>query len=104
LRIKSRPFAAVALSCLIVVVLAGFDLARPPGRQATARAAIAAIRWYQSTVSGRLGVTCRFTPRCSDYALAVIERHGALGGGWLAARRIVRCGPWTPMGTVDLPK
>jgi putative component of membrane protein insertase Oxa1/YidC/SpoIIIJ protein YidD len=24
-------------------------------------------------------------------------------GGWMAARRIARCNPWTPAGTVDQP-
>jgi hypothetical protein len=101
--IKTRPLIAAILLCLVVVVPLGCDLSRPPAQQATTRAAVSAIRWYQRTVSRHLGANCRFTPTCSDYALAVIRKHGAVRGGWLAARRIARCGPWTPMGTVDPP-
>jgi putative membrane protein insertion efficiency factor len=84
--------------------LLGCDLSRPPDRQVTTHAAVSAIRWYQATLSRRLGAHCRFTPSCSEYALEVIRRHGAARGGWLTAKRLARCGPWTPMGTVDLPE
>jgi putative membrane protein insertion efficiency factor len=93
-----------AFVCLLLVVSLAADLARPPARQLTSRAALIAIRWYQSAVSPHIGGQCRFTPTCSAYARMVIERHGALEGGWLAAKRIARCGPWTPAGTTDLPR
>lgn len=48
-----------------------------------------------------MGVNCRFTPTCSHYGADAIRHHGALGGGWRAAWRILRCGPWTPKGTND---
>jgi putative membrane protein insertion efficiency factor len=92
------------LLCVAAGALLARDFSRPPERQATSRAALSAIRWYQANVSGHLGVRCRFTPSCSKYAITVIERHGFLGGGWRAARRLARCGPWTPMGTVDTPQ
>ncbi len=104
MRIRIRPLAAAALLCLAAGGVLGWDLSRPPGRQLTTRAAVSAIRWYQGALSGRLGVRCRFTPTCSNYALAVLGRHGAVRGGWLTAKRLVRCGPWTPMGTVDSPE
>jgi hypothetical protein len=90
------------------VLLVGLaaDLTRPPADQWMARGALGAIRAYQATLSrayARLGVQCRFTPTCSQYGEACIRRFGALGGGWLAARRVLRCGPWTPSGTVDEP-
>ncbi|MGE0043907.1 MAG: membrane protein insertion efficiency factor YidD [Vicinamibacterales bacterium] len=72
----------------------------------TARAAVGAIHLYQATVSplyARLGVRCRFTPTCSHYGETVIARFGLVRGGWLAARRLARCGPWTPEGTLDPP-
>jgi putative membrane protein insertion efficiency factor len=104
MRIKPRPLVAAMLLCLVVAVPVGCDLSRPPARQVVTRAAVSAVRFYQRKLSPRLGATCRFTPTCSDYALAVIQKHGAVRGGWLATRRLIRCGPWTPVGTVDLPR
>jgi hypothetical protein len=103
-RIRIRPLVAAALLCAVAGGLLGSDLSRPIERQVATRAAVSAIRWYQATLARRLGVHCRFTPTCSEYALTVIRRHGAVRGGWLTAKRLVRCGPWTPMGTVDLPE
>ena len=83
-----------------------YDAARPPARQASARVALAAIHLYQRTLSPLVaggGVACRFTPTCSRYAEAVIARDGIVRGGWLAVKRVARCGPWTPAGTEDLP-
>lgn len=104
MRTKIRPIVVTATLCLAVALPVGCDLARPPERQVTARAMAGGIRLYQRTLSGRLGTRCRFTPSCSHYALAVIQKHGAARGGWLATRRLVRCGPWTPMGTIDPPQ
>ncbi|MGB5399818.1 MAG: membrane protein insertion efficiency factor YidD [Thermoanaerobaculia bacterium] len=64
------------------------------------------IGFYQQRVSSGLskaGVRCRFEPTCSRYAVASIEKYGALEGGWLSALRLMRCGPWTAAGTVDEP-
>ena len=52
---------------------------------------------------GSLGVRCRFQPTCSHYGEGAIRKYGAWKGSWLALWRIVRCGPWTPAGTVDPP-
>ena len=101
---RRRPALAAASACLLLATLLAADLSRPPARQLTSRAAISAIQWYQSSVSPRLGGQCRFTPTCSVYAKTVIGRHGALRGGWMAARRIARCGPWTKAGTKDPPR
>ena len=51
----------------------------------------------------RVGVQCRFTPTCSHYGEACIRRFGVARGGWLAMKRVLRCGPWTPLGTADPP-
>ena len=32
-----------------------------------------------------------------------VRDFGAVKGGWLAFKRVLRCGPWTPMGTDDPP-
>ena len=94
---------------LAIVVAVGallFDAARPPARQISARLAVSGIHLYQRTpspVAARAAAACRFTPTCSRYAEAVIARDGFARGGWLALKRIIRCGPWTPRGTVDRP-
>ncbi len=103
-KLRLRLIVSVGLPLLVVAALLARDLSRPPARQVSARVAISAIRWYHATVAPRLGVRCRFTPSCSVYAIAVIERHGLVRGGWMAARRVARCGPWTKMGTVDEPR
>ncbi|MGF1639804.1 MAG: membrane protein insertion efficiency factor YidD [Rhodospirillales bacterium] len=63
---------------------------------------------YQYLISPILPVSCRYLPSCSHYALEAIDRFGAAKGGWLAARRILRCHPWggsgfdpVPMGRAD---
>jgi putative membrane protein insertion efficiency factor len=94
-----------ALASLLVIILA-LDLQRPPAEQVTTRAAVGSIHLYQATLSrvySRMGIQCRFTPTCSHYSEACIRRFGAMRGGWMAARRVVRCGPWTAAGTFDPP-
>ena len=61
------------------------------------------VRFYRLVLSPWLGSNCRFTPTCSSYALDALERHGALRGGWLAIRRILRCHPWGGAGHAPLP-
>ena len=63
-----------------------------------------ALRGYRYFVSPLLGPACRFHPSCSQYAEQALERHGLLRGGWLAARRICRCGPWHPGGFDPVPE
>ena len=95
----------LAAAALIVFALA-VDLRRAPDQQLSTRAAVLAIHGYQATLArvyARMGVQCRFTPSCSHYGEACIQRFGVMRGGWMAVQRVVRCGPWTPMGTVDPP-
>jgi hypothetical protein len=63
--------------------------------------AVLAYRWLASPL---IAPSCRFHPSCSEYALEALERHGALRGGWLAARRLCRCGPWHPGGHDPVPR
>jgi hypothetical protein len=64
---------------------------------------IAAVRGYQYALRPMLGANCRFYPSCSDYAREAIERHGAMRGSWLAARRVCRCHPYHPGGFDPVP-
>jgi putative membrane protein insertion efficiency factor len=61
------------------------------------------IRLYQLAVSPLLGPRCRFHPSCSCYAHTAIERHGVLRGGWLGAKRLLRCHPFSEGGYDPVP-
>ncbi len=58
------------------------------------RVFLALIRFYRGYISPLRSPCCRFTPTCSAYALEAIEKYGALKGGFLAFRRILRCNPF----------
>ena len=51
------------------------------------------IRFYRGQISPLRPPCCRFMPTCSQYALEAVELHGALKGGWLAFKRILKCQP-----------
>ena len=52
------------------------------------------IRFYQSAVSPYFPARCRFRPTCSAYAYEAVSKYGAIKGGWLALKRILRCHPF----------
>jgi len=62
------------------------------------------IRAYRLVLSPWVGFNCRYQPTCSAYALEALEKHGAFKGGWLAARRILRCNPWGGCGYDPVPE
>ena len=51
------------------------------------------IRFYQRCISPAMAPRCRYIPTCSRYAVEAVTRFGALKGGYLAARRLLRCHP-----------
>ena len=61
------------------------------------------IRFYRTQISPLTPPACRFIPTCSQYALEAIEKYGALKGGWLAFRRILRCNPFHKGGYDPVP-
>ncbi len=61
------------------------------------------VRAYRLLFSAWVGHNCRYLPTCSAYALEALETHGAIRGGWLAARRIARCHPWGGSGIDEVP-
>ena len=52
------------------------------------------IRFYQRHLSRYSAGCCRFRPTCSAYAVEAITKYGALKGGWLTLRRLLRCNPF----------
>jgi len=67
------------------------------------------VRVYRVTLSPAkmflFGPTagCRFQPSCSQYAIEALKTHGAVTGGWLAAKRVCRCHPWGECGEDAVP-
>ena len=47
--------------------------------------------------------TCKYYPTCSQYAIEAIEKYGALKGGFLAIKRILRCNPFSKGGYDPVP-
>lgn len=64
---------------------------------------IALVKFYRVAVSPYRPACCRFYPTCSQYALEAIDKYGALKGGYLALRRILRCNPFHKGGYDPVP-
>ena len=67
------------------------------------RALLWLIRFYRANLSPLHPGCCRFTPTCSQYAMEAVEKYGALKGGYLALRRILRCHPFHAGGYDPVP-
>lgn len=61
------------------------------------------VRFYRLVFSPWVGHGCRYQPTCSAYAMEALEKHGAIKGTWLAARRIARCHPLGGSGIDNVP-
>lgn len=61
------------------------------------------VRGYQVSLGPLLPPSCRYYPSCSAYAIEALEKHGAIKGVWLAAKRIARCNPFRPGGYDPVP-
>ncbi|HJC00035.1 membrane protein insertion efficiency factor YidD [Pseudoflavonifractor phocaeensis] len=62
---------------------------------------LAAIRFYRKYISPTRPPCCRFIPTCSAYALEAVEKYGALRGGFLALRRLLKCQPFHRQKTIE---
>ncbi len=61
------------------------------------------VRAYRFFLSPWLGVSCRFEPSCSAYALQALSQHGAAVGSYLIAARLIRCHPFCAGGHDPVP-
>ncbi|WP_397598480.1 membrane protein insertion efficiency factor YidD [Sphingorhabdus sp.] len=68
-----------------------------------ARLLILCARAWQIGPSRILPPTCRYSPSCSAYAITALQKHGAIKGGWLALKRLLRCQPWGGHGYDPVP-
>ncbi|MFC4768470.1 membrane protein insertion efficiency factor YidD [Effusibacillus consociatus] len=68
------------------------------------RLALLAIQFYRKWISPMKPPSCRFYPTCSAYALEAIDKHGITRGGWLSAKRLIKCAPWHPGGYDPVPE
>lgn len=67
------------------------------------RVLIGLVRFYRRYISPMRPPCCRFIPTCSQYAIEALEKYGAVKGGYLALRRILRCTPLCKGGYDPVP-
>ena len=67
------------------------------------RAILFLIRVYRRYIAPLFPPCCRLYPTCSTYAMQAVEKYGALKGGWLAVKRILRCNPFNDGGYDPVP-
>jgi len=61
------------------------------------------IDFYRKFISPLIPPRCKFYPTCSTYAFIAIEKYGAVKGGYLASKRILKCNPFTKGGYDPVP-
>ena len=70
---------------------------------AVQRFMLSAIVWYQGLRPGQPS-PCRFFPTCSEFGYEAIDTYGAFRGGFMTARRLLRCRPFGPSGFDPVPQ
>jgi len=63
----------------------------------------ALVRFYQRFISPLKRPTCIYLPTCSQYMLEAVMKYGALKGGWLGIKRLLRCHPFHAGGYDPVP-
>lgn len=61
-------------------------------------------RGWQLGPSRILPPSCRYSPSCSQYAIEALDKYGAIKGGWLALKRLLRCQPWGAAAMILFPE
>lgn len=61
-------------------------------------------RAWQLGPSRVLPPSCRYAPSCSQYAIEALGKYGAIKGGWLALKRLLRCHPWGDTAMTRCPE
>lgn len=65
---------------------------------------ISCIKFYRKYISPYKGKSvCIYIPTCSAYAIEAIEKYGAVKGGYLAIKRVLRCHPFAKGGFDPVP-
>ncbi len=64
---------------------------------------LAMITFYRRFLSPLKPPSCRFMPTCSQYAYEAISKYGAVKGGFLALKRIIKCHPFHRGGIDRVP-
>jgi putative membrane protein insertion efficiency factor len=59
--------------------------------------------WLSPAIHALFPSGCRYQPTCSQYASEAIAMHGALRGGFMALRRLLRCHPFGRGGYDPVP-
>jgi putative component of membrane protein insertase Oxa1/YidC/SpoIIIJ protein YidD len=83
--------------------IASLDSLRPPRSQISARLYVDIVHSYQHVGPHVLGryVRCRYSPTCSRYSIAAVEKYGLGKGLALTGARLWRCRGGVPLGTSD---
>ena len=59
------------------------------------------LKMYKKTISpivSACGIHCKFYPSCSEYMAQAIEKYGAIKGGLLGFKRLLKCNPFSKGG------
>ena len=67
------------------------------------RIALGLIIFYKKCISPLTPKSCRYEPTCSQYGYEAINKYGVFKGGYLTAKRILRCHPFAKGGVDPVP-
>ena len=62
------------------------------------------IKAYRLLISPLFPSSCRYSPTCSAYAIEALQIHGTFKGSYLAAKRILKCHPFSRGGFDPVPE